>query len=71
MSTTIIEGIVYNATRNHTRKGGSTVKKLQTALVTIFALFLFIPVAQANTLNDIKFFVETYYYGDIPKNLQT
>ena len=54
---------------NTQEKGGSTVKKLQTALVTIFALFLFIPVAQANTLNDIKFFVETYYYGDIPKNL--
>lgn len=53
-------------------KGGlSTMKKIQTALITIIALFLFIPIAQADTLDDVKFFVDTYYYGDMPKNLHT
>lgn len=47
------------------------MKKIQTALIAIIALFLFTPIAQANTLDDIKFFVDTYYYGAIPKNLDT
>ncbi|KAA0955609.1 hypothetical protein FQ087_13485 [Sporosarcina sp. ANT_H38] len=45
------------------------MKKIQTALITIIALFLFVPIAQAGTLDDVKFFVDTYYYGDVPKNL--
>ena len=47
------------------------MKKIQTALITIIALFLFTPIAQAGKLDDVKFFVDTYYYGDMPKNLQT
>ncbi|NYF23542.1 S41 family peptidase [Sporosarcina sp. JAI121] len=47
------------------------MKKLQTAFITFIALFLFAPFAQAGTVDDVKFFVETYYYGDIPKNLHT
>ena len=47
------------------------MKKIQTAFIAIITLFLFTPIAQASTLDDIKFFVETYYYGDIPKNLNT
>ncbi|MEK5067171.1 S41 family peptidase [Sporosarcina sp. FSL K6-1508] len=45
------------------------MKKLQTALIAILTLFLFTPLAQAGTIDDVKFFVDTYYYGDIPKNL--
>ncbi|MBO0588973.1 S41 family peptidase [Sporosarcina sp. E16_8] len=47
------------------------MKKIQTACIAIITLFLFTPIAQASTLDDVKFFVETYYYGDIPKNLNT
>lgn len=46
------------------------MKNLQIALLTVFSLFLFTPFAQADTVEDIKFFVETYYYGDIPENLE-
>jgi len=53
-------------------KGGlTTLKKIQTAFIAIITLFLFTPIVQASTLDDIKFFVDTYYYGDIPKNLNT
>src|SRR6185312_9692759 len=52
-------------------RGTTTMKKLQTALITIFVFFLFTPLAKADTLDDIKFFVDTYYFGDIPKNLDT
>lgn len=45
------------------------MKYLQIALLTVFSLFLFTPFAEADTVEDIKFFVETYYYGDMPKNL--
>ena len=35
-------------------------------------LFLFTPIAQASgVLEDVKFFVDTYYYGDMPENLHT
>ena len=47
------------------------MKKIQTAFIAIITLFLFTPIAQASTLDDVKFFVETYYYGDVPKNLNT
>ena len=47
------------------------MKKIQTAFIAFITLFLFTPIAQASTLDDVKFFVETYYYGDIPKNLNT
>ena len=45
------------------------MKKIQTALIVIITLFLFTPIAQASTLDDVKFFVQTYYYGDVPENL--
>lgn len=34
-------------------------------------LFLFTPLVQASTVDDVKFFVDTYYYGDMPKNLES
>lgn len=64
-------GIGYNI-KEHTRERGlTTLKKIQTAFIAIITLFLFTPIAQASTLDDVKFFVETYYYGDVPKNLNT
>lgn len=47
------------------------MKKLQTAFLTILSLTLYTPLAQADTLDDIQYFVDTYYYGDIPENLYT
>ena len=47
------------------------MKKLQTAFLTILILTLYTPLAQADTLDDIQYFVDTYYYGDIPENLYT
>ncbi|WP_318618199.1 S41 family peptidase [Sporosarcina sp. YIM B06819] len=47
------------------------MKTLHTAILTILALFLYTPLAQADTLDDIQFFVDAYYYGDMPENLFT
>lgn len=45
------------------------MKKLQRAFLTILILTLYTPLAQADNLDDVKYFVDTYYYGDIPENL--
>ena len=47
------------------------MKTLQTAFLTILVLFLCTPHTQADTLDDVQFFVDTYYYGDMPENLYT
>ena len=48
------------------------MKKMKIVLLTIMTLFLFTPIAQASgVLEDVKFFVDTYYYGDMPENLHT
>lgn len=64
-------GIGYNIKEHTLERGLTTLKKIQTAFIAIITLFLFTPIAQASTLDDVKFFVETYYYGDVPKNLNT
>lgn len=46
------------------------MKKVHTVLLALMFTFLFIPVAQADTLSDIKRYVEQYYYGPVPKNLR-
>ena len=45
------------------------MRKLQIAFLTILTLCLPISLAHADTLDDVKYFVDTYYYGDIPENL--
>ncbi|MBD7984597.1 Ig-like domain-containing protein [Sporosarcina sp. Sa2YVA2] len=51
------------------------MKKLQAVLFAFIAIIILAPTAAAaesatNTkIDDIKFFVENFYYGDIPKNL--
>lgn len=47
------------------------MKKYHIAILTILTLILYTPFAQADTLDDIQYFVDTYYYGDIPENLYT
>ena len=51
------------------------MKKLQAVLFAFIALIIFAPAALAadtessTKVEDIKFFVENFYYGDIPENL--
>ncbi|WP_342508531.1 S41 family peptidase [Sporosarcina sp. FSL K6-2383] len=47
------------------------MKKILAAFLTILFLTLQIPLAQADTLDDIQYFIDTYYYGDVPKDLYT
>lgn len=48
------------------------MKRIYFAILAFLALFLFIPTnTEASKLDDVKFFVETYYYGDVPKNLHS
>ncbi|WP_342513210.1 S41 family peptidase [Sporosarcina sp. FSL K6-1522] len=49
------------------------MKKLNSALLAIILSFLLVPAvnANANTLNEVKFYVGNYYYGTVPKNLAT
>lgn len=45
------------------------MKKLNTAILTIILSFLFIPAAQANVVDEVKFYVKNYYYEPVPSNL--
>lgn len=54
------------------------MKTLKTTLLTLLAFILIMPIthaapapSRADILKDVKSFVTTYYYGDIPTNLPT
>lgn len=47
------------------------MKKVQAVLLALIFSFFFIPIAQADTLSDIKQYVAQYYYGPVPQNLQS
>ncbi|MCG3088293.1 S41 family peptidase [Sporosarcina cyprini] len=47
------------------------MKQLQAILFAFIAILLFSPAAEAARVDDIKFFVENYYYGKIPDNLDS
>ena len=54
------------------------MKQIQSILLAFITIILLAPAAAAQTqtaeaarVDDIKFFVENFYYGDIPENLQS
>lgn len=47
------------------------MKKILAAFLTFLFLTLHTPLAQADTLDDIQYFIDTYYYGDVPEDLYT
>lgn len=47
------------------------MKKIHIACLTILILALNTAPVQADTIDDIQYFVDSYYYGDIPENLHT
>ncbi|BAQ09950.1 carboxy-terminal processing protease [Bacillus sp. OxB-1] len=48
------------------------MKRIQLIILALITLFLLTPaVTEASKLDDVKYFVETYYYGDIPKTLHS
>ncbi|MBB4823232.1 carboxyl-terminal processing protease [Sporosarcina luteola] len=47
------------------------MKQLQAILFAFITILLFSPAAEASRVDDIKFFVENYYYGKVPDNLDS
>ncbi|MFS0576678.1 S41 family peptidase [Sporosarcina sp. 179-K 3D1 HS] len=48
------------------------MKRIHIVLLAFITLFVLTPtVTEASKLDDVKFFVDTYYYGDIPKSLHS
>lgn len=52
-------------------QGALQMKKLNAALLAIILTIILAPVAQASTLDEVKFYVKNYYYKEVPAHLET